>query len=263
MMPSRNPRNLQWKESALNGDGFSDYRFQETQGHVFYSIFGEPLPPWKANPLGDNQNAWTNALEFAIVKTNAKGASTETNALAMVTQYLFSGHGLVYDTSKGVSSYTTKMAGYFKASQYMNKSATSDIYGNARNGKIVNCYDQAAALTCFGRLLGVGVQYRLQAPFGCLNPIHVVGPIYTNNPFFDSVGTLPLVGLDEARTRFGNHAFSTFNEMVFDACAGPAKGSQSVGGYLADTIDRSTNWELRIAAPPTAIPVTNTFSRIF
>lgn len=61
--------NLKWKTSALDGDGFSDHRFQETQNHVFYAIFGEPLPPWKSNPDVDPQNAWTNALEFAIAKT--------------------------------------------------------------------------------------------------------------------------------------------------------------------------------------------------
>lgn len=60
---------LQWKTSALDGDGFSDHRFQETQNHVFYAIFGEPLPPWKSNPDVDPQNAWTNALDFAIAKT--------------------------------------------------------------------------------------------------------------------------------------------------------------------------------------------------
>lgn len=100
MMPSRNPRNLQWKESALNGDGFSDYRFQETQGHVFYSIFGEPLPPWKANPLGDNQNAWTNALEFAIAKTGAKGKASEEAVLETITYYLNRSHGVTRQSKR-------------------------------------------------------------------------------------------------------------------------------------------------------------------
>ena len=118
MMPSRNPRNLQWKESALNGDGFSDYRFQETQGHVFYSIFGEPIPPWKANPLDvpgnpetDQRNAWTNALEFAIAKTGAKGKASEEATLAVITQSLFSDHGLVYDADPVTMNFLQDKAG--------------------------------------------------------------------------------------------------------------------------------------------------------
>ena len=104
------------------------------------SLTHESLAPWKRVPLGDAQNAWTNALEFALVTAGAGDSNSETNSLAAITQHLFSGHGLVYDTTKGISSYTTKNAGYFNASGYLNKSATSDIYGNARSGNIVNCF---------------------------------------------------------------------------------------------------------------------------
>ena len=65
---------------------------------------GEPKPPWD-NKYGEKENAWTNALEFAIVKAGAQGKSTDKDALAAITKYLHSGHGLVYDTVKGAPRY--------------------------------------------------------------------------------------------------------------------------------------------------------------
>ena len=46
------------------------------------------------------------------------------------------------------------------------------------------------------------------------------------------------------RTGFGNHAFAAFNGYVFDACAGPALGTQTEAQYISDTIDTSTTNKL-------------------
>ncbi|MDR0932134.1 MAG: hypothetical protein LBM70_03835 [Victivallales bacterium] len=48
-------------------------------------------------------------------------------------------------------------------------------------------------------------------------------------------------GVDDVqRTAFGNHAFASYAGKVFDACAGPATGSQTEATYVASAIDRST-----------------------
>ena len=57
------------------------------------------------NEYGEKENARTNALEFAIVKAGAQGKSTDKDALAVITTYLHSGHGLRYDTEQGRSRF--------------------------------------------------------------------------------------------------------------------------------------------------------------
>ncbi len=234
--------NLKWKTSALNGDGFSDYRFQETQGHVFYSIFGEPLPPWKANPLGDNQNAWTNALEFAIAKTGAKGKASEAAALAAIVPYLHSGHGLVYDSYHAYPNFAqNEHGGKFELSSYLVKSIQLPTQQAAEKNTVV-CFDQAGGVVSLGRLLGIGVQYRYMDKFGYIHASILTGGLECNNPFYPkSSSKTPMTGIDELhpiRTYFSCHAFATLGDAVFDACIGPVVG-KTLGLYLNDTIDDS------------------------
>ena len=95
---------LSWTASKINGGGGVPCVMNATGPHVVYTVLGEPRPPWK-NAYGERENAWTNALEFAIVKAGAFGKSTDKDALAAVTAYLHSGHGLTYDTVEGVPRY--------------------------------------------------------------------------------------------------------------------------------------------------------------
>ena len=82
---------LDWMSTGLEGDSFPAERVVKTHNHVLYTIFREPLSPW-TNEWTNAQNAWTNALEFALVTAGADGSNSETNALAAITQHLFSGH---------------------------------------------------------------------------------------------------------------------------------------------------------------------------
>lgn len=45
--------------------------------------------------------------------------------------------------------------------------------------------------------------------------------------------------IEPDRSGFGNHAFAVFNGYVFNACAGPALGTQTEVQYVSDTIDVS------------------------
>ena len=108
-------------------------------------------------------------------------------------------------------------------------------------GNVINCYDQAAAVCSFGTLLGIDVEYKYLRPFGYINTINIVGRGNSNNPFYGYYNTSKMIGVDDSsRSGFGNHAFAVFNGYVFDACAGPALGTQTEAQYMSDTIDTAT-----------------------
>ena len=107
---------------------------------------------------------------------------------------------------------------------------------------VVNCYDQAAAVCTFATLFGIDVQYKFMEPFGYINTTDLVGLDYDNcnNPFFRNNLANKLVAPDlPTRSGFKNHAFAVFRGYVFDACAGPALGTQTEAQYVADVIDVS------------------------
>ena len=249
-----------WRAESLNGHDVGDALIATNGPSIAYSILGAPVAPW--TDIGGSQtNVWTSALDFVI--TNAcEGATSETNALAELTQFLFSGHGLEYDKDSGDSSYTSGTAGWFDVTGYVNKSAKQSVHRYPRPGNVVNCYDQAAALTIFGRVIGIDSQYRLQQPFGYLNMVALVGIGDCNNPFYKSDVAKKTVGHDDSRTSFRNHAFVTFGVNVFDACGGPETGINTLPIYLNNLIDRSTLWESASAAPTNAVPFTFDFLKL-
>ncbi len=222
-----------WQVSELNGQATSG--FVGTNGpSVAYSILGAPVAPWVDGTLA-NQNVWASALDFVI--TNAcEGATTETNALAELTQFLFSGHGVVYDTIRGASRYLKDLVSggnFFELSSYCSKA----------NGNVVNCYDQATALTMSGRLLGIPSSLIYMRPFGYINKTNLGGRGVCNNPFhsdnsFHSSIVCPINAPN--RSGFGNHMFVQHSSGCFDACAGPILGQWSLSEYVLNVIDTAT-----------------------
>jgi hypothetical protein len=81
-------------------------------------------------------------------------------------------------------------------------------------------------------------------PFGYINRTILVSNIDTNNPFFRSPRPnacrdpifVPATSTGN-RTRFGNHAFVELNAKIYDACAGPQKGTNDRTGYINTVID--------------------------
>ena len=186
---------------------------------------------------------WVTALEFAIGAT--WGCATEEEALGDLTTFLHSGHGLKYDTDRGAPGYYgQRSANSFATAAYM----------SAPNGSKVNCYDQAAAVTVFGRLLGIGVQLAMSRPFGFINTTTLVGGIVTNSPFgggtpFDTTTTsaYPLINDGtKDRENFNEHAYAILNGKVYDACAGPISG-MTLLTYYDTVIDFEANkqWNKR------------------
>jgi len=229
---------LSWTASKINGGSDFPCGMNATGPHVVYTVLGEPRPPWK-NAYGELENAWTNALEFAIVKAGAAGKNKDKDALAAVTTYLHSGHGLTYDTRFGTSHYNdANIPSCFNLTGYM-----------APLTNIVNCHDQAHALSVAGKLLGIDSKYAFMMPFGYINPVSLVGEGVCNNPFYPGCNKEKLTGGDilfPHRAPFSNHGFVSLRGEIFDACAGPVLGT-GLQTYITSTIDISSPDELRIA----------------
>lgn len=254
---------LDWSADSINEQSGCD--MNNSGPHLVYTILGEPKPPWD-NKYGEKENAWTNALEFAIVKAGAQGKSTDKDALAAITKYLHSGHGLVYDTVKGAPRYWDPTTGVFSATTYIT------VPNSAGVTNLVNCYDQAHGVVTLGNLLGPSVNAipRFTMPFGYINTTGLVGVGSCNNPIFnttnevnyiDNVTSSGIVSYsscmpptnrvcgvdDKKRSSFSNHMYAILNNggtnYVFDACAGPVVGNLDRDAYLNMTIDHSTSDE--------------------
>ena len=248
---------LDWSADSVNCQSGCD--MNDSGPHLVYTILGEPKPPWD-NAYPNQKNAWTNALEFTIVKAGAQGKNTDKDALAAITTYLHSGHGLRYDTESGSPRYWDFSR--FSATAYIN------VTNSASVTNFVNCYDQAYGVVTFGNLLGPAVSAvpRFTQPFGYINTTKLVGVGDCNNPFYDSTNEWEYVNItgtgsvsfgkgippkvpvcnvdDNTRTWFGNHMYATYHaggyDYVFDACAGPFIGGVSKTNYLNNAIDHST-----------------------
>ena len=147
------------------------------------------------------------------------------------------GLGMMYDTKNGTEHYAENhLGGIMDLTGYMTK---TPLIKNLPKG-IVNCYDQAAAVCSFGSLLGVEMKYKLMQPFGFVKAHDLVGVGNCNSPFYKDKRTNPIV-LPNAyeRTAFGTHAFAVSDGKVYDACFGPATGTQTEFQYVSDTIDVS------------------------
>lgn len=254
---------LAWSADSVNGQ--SGCKMNGSGPHIVYTILGEPKPPWD-NAYPNEKNAWTNALEFAIVKAGAAGKDKDKDALAAVTTYLHGGHGLMYDTVRGAPRYWDPTTGVFSATAYI--SVTNSV--SVTN--LVNCYDQAHGVVTLGNLLGPTVNAipRYTMPFGYINTTDLVGVGSCNNPFFnttnevnyiDNVTSSGIVSYsscmpptnrvcgvdDKKRSSFSNHMYAILNNggtnYVFDACAGPVVGNLDRDAYLNMTIDHSTSDE--------------------
>lgn len=242
----------QWRAGMFNGAQINrQTNIYKTGPHKAYIILDEPKPPWK-NKYGEKENAWTNALEFAIVKAGAQGKSTDKDALAAITKYLHGSFGLSYDTRGGSPNY--KIDKDFYLTDFMRKVP----HGKSGNpGNVVCCYDMAALTCSFGSIVGANVHYCFMSPFGYINTVDLIGVGNCNNPFYSdpyAPSNAKIVGNDDSRTGFGNHAFAECNNLIFDACAGPVLG-KTRSDYLSLAIDSSTPAEALRAGGITDISV--------
>jgi hypothetical protein len=217
--------------------------------HTVYTILNEPVAPWN-NTWGPSvtSNAWVSALDF-VITNGCNGDTTAAQALSHITTYLHTGHGLTYDIDAGRPKYNR--SAIFHLTEYIDK--TSTLYGTP--GNVVNCYDQAGGVSICSRLVGISTEcifmgqtpYNGRPPFGYILATDLVGVGACNNPFFPNIASpnnTRLLGtggvtdlVDPNRSCFGNHAFARYGGFIYDACAGPHLGTETLVQYATASID--------------------------
>lgn len=224
----------------------------------FMVIFRPPLSPFPAHPLG----VPVEALRWVFLRGSVDRMGKEPDLVAAVTRACHARPSTKYDTVRG-GAHFLQGGSVYELIRYCGPA-----------GGVANCYDQAGAVYLLSRAFGADARmlylgYSELTPsdnFGFINTTALVGVMACNNPFYQSgssttftlpdgskmvVGTFPrpLAPTDwnhdtpkrGMRTSFGNHAFCSFNDKIYDACAGPVTGS-SRRDYVQSSIDRSTNY---------------------
>ena len=239
---------LRWRvESMANvkfTGGYWEYFAETTQNNV-YTLLDAPKMPWMDGAGHGESYPWFGALEFVIgpakngITCGAAGVADAHEAMRKITEYLFDGHGVKYETYSTLAIYSSVVgSGHFGRivafdfDNYINKKMSTSVleYLEQKNENptnyinSVNCYDQAGALHCASRLLGVPSVFRYIDPFGKLNVTKLVGypDVPCNNPKFR--GNTDNAYNGDNPGYFNNHAVCVYDDLVFDACMGPFPG---------------------------------------
>lgn len=192
----------------------------------------------------DTGGVWAEVLRFLGENANVLGATTESRVLEQVTSYLHWNHGLTYETGQGATKFGKIFefdgtGGVFRLMAYLSPPAPPNNQAN--------CYDQAAGVQSLAGALGVSCDWVYLAPYGYINETHLLGVSgVCNNPFFTALDVpgyhrdatpQSITWNDMGRTGFGNHAFIRANGFVFDACAEPHLGTETLDHYILKAID--------------------------
>ncbi len=203
---------------------------------------------------------WIEALRFIFKKGRLEGATKVKQGLARVTKGCFELKENKYEILSGEAKFGGTSP-TFRLTNYM-KPAPRQSAGN----DFVNCYDQTYAVIVFSGAIGLTMKGLFLQPFGYLKLTELVGKGRCNNPFptrkFKNAQENYLTDLlengtsernppiledflvvdakDHYRSAFGNHMFCEYKAKIYDACAGPAIGSEDSLGYLLENIDINT-----------------------
>ena len=195
----------------------------KTPVEVFF-VFTDP----SKMPFFSKDGVWIEALRFIFSKAKLGTIKKEAHAVAAVTAACFSLPNHKYEVDEGAAGFGGAST-RFELKRYMNSSLGE-----------VNCYDQTYAVIVFAGALGISVDGLFLQPFGYIKTVNLVGWGRCNNPFphqYPIENFLQVGATDLKRSGFGNHMFCEFKIKIYDACAGPVKGTVNRVQYLAHTID--------------------------
>ena len=234
----------------------STWTTMATTNHRIYTLLSVPTMPWiqSPDPLR-TQLPWTAALEYACPWASGKTDAAE--VLSAVTQNIFSGYGLKYDTSHGASFYTTMTTtgtGEFLLTKFLEK-----LGGGTGNGNIVNCTDCATIVATFANLLGCNVQASIMGipgqGFDC-NSIIAIG-------FADWAPPFPSGGVGH----FNYHevvwtAGSGYRDHIYDACLKLDGGNNpwDWSSGTSHTAVQPENFQFTSQPLPTTLPISTPFT---
>jgi hypothetical protein len=212
----------QWQHRAGKG---SWQNLATTQHHI-YVVLKVPPAPW-TQAVADKRNPWTDLLDVCCAK--AAGTATQADAAEKIIKSVNGDYSLRYDIVSGAPRYGFARSGSsFDLTNWIdfvlrgNAPANPTFCGGTgqqyRDFLIVNCYDCAASSALMAKVLGTDSDYYFHQPFGYLNYVLPIGRVKCNNPFPQCNGN-PLLGPDDPRTDFGNHAYTKLGgSKNYDAC---------------------------------------------
>lgn len=224
-------QDIAWRWSFhCEGSGSAGWLPLETTRHRIYVGLRGPSLPWSQ---ADAQlYPWTKALDYAIVTADTRGLDSEEDAATRITQHVYQ-EPLLYEARRGAPAYSVRAATheYFLIDQWLD---------GFRLGRVVNCYDTAAALVTFANVLGCRLRFQYHDRFGYLQTVRPIGRALGNNPFYLSDVarvrglTSPMAGEDDPRrTRFDNHAYGKQEGDIYDAGMKATPGLlTSLGRYV-------------------------------
>ena len=211
-----------------------------------FVLYEEPASFYKSG-------VWSEALRFLFEKTNINNDSQKEQSLEKITRYLHSQHGVRYDiysgrelfASLGIPNSSFSLMEYLKKEAPLQEIAVSNtpdkfnrvekeiVNTSIQHFNIVNCHDQAAAVSVLSGALGIKTELLVINNFGYINETKLVGidksfdfirstslPLDTcNNPFFADPNYSPLKivnGVKDInhnnlpRSKFGHHVVCAF-----------------------------------------------------
>lgn len=169
--------------------------------HRFYVVQDVPKEPWTQTSYPDDQNPWTDALDYAC--TWAQGETTKGGVASAVTAGVNNGP-YAYDMNLGATHYGTYSPRKHNLTAFLDR-----LNGGWGNGQIVNCTDCAMAVTSFSNLLGCELWSSRMGWGFSLNPIVPVGHTTFGCPNWGCSFSYHEVGWT------GN---AGANDTVFDGC---------------------------------------------
>lgn len=197
-----------WYVTYIDAVEFEEPLWIGTSGdHEYYTVLAAPQAPMSV--------PWTEVVEYEC--DWASGLSNAGGAAGAIVQGLFN-WGLKYDITDGVPHFP-EGAGSGNSNFYL----TAFLQAKGTSS-LCNCYDMGKAMKTFCNAIGCGTSYRYSSPFGYLNCIMPIGRVWTNNPFYPNLSSpynIPIVEEDLSypnRTKFGNHAFGSISDNIYDAC---------------------------------------------
>lgn len=220
------PDSTRWVKGDISwGIDAEDRSLLAGRTHVeIFFVFADP----SAQLCFATDGVWIEALRFLFDNSSVSGVQDMPTAVEKVTQCCFGLPNHKYEVTRGAPSYGGASR-TFHLKTYIDHSPG-----------FVNCYDQAYAVIVLSAALGIRVDGLFLKPFGFIKTVNLVGWGPCNNPFPRGIPLSDYLVVDQRdpdRSAFGNHMFCEFSAKIYDACAGPVKGTVNRVGYVTSVID--------------------------
>jgi hypothetical protein len=196
--------NWDWKYRCCGGPTWEPL---QTTNHRIYIVLEEPKLPWKQQGFPEDQNPWTEALDYACAW--AAGQQNRDDAATAIVKQINTNLGLIYETANGAPHYLPPpLYDKFELTQFL-----AYLKNGTGLGNIVSCMDCASTTTTFSNLVGCDLHASKLGP--------KLGIFFNATPF-KSIGIAgfgcPSFGCDFPYHEVAWTGTHQNSDRIFDAC---------------------------------------------